>query len=125
MIMAGHVRERVRHVGEVGDYPVNAGDREDAEDGGAADDQQQLAAFGLGASVRRHQGMNPRRIAELGPGHVGHERPGPVRGGLEQSRAQVRDIGGVDLLRYRHDRDTVDQLDGEPVVQHLRHLPWP
>jgi hypothetical protein len=75
---------------EVGDHAVNAGDRGDAEDGRGGDSQQQFAAFGLGALVRRQQRTQPGRIAELGPGHVGHQAPVPVRGCLQQGRPQLQ-----------------------------------
>jgi hypothetical protein len=88
--VGGRLREGLIQGREVGDHAVNAGDREDAEDGRGGDSQQQFAAFGLGALVRRQQRMQPGRIAELGPGHVGHQDPVPVRGCLQQGRPQLR-----------------------------------
>jgi hypothetical protein len=78
------LREGLVQAREVGDHAVNAGDRENAEDGSGGDDQQQLTALSLGALVRREQGMEPGGITELGPGHVDHERAVPVRGCLQQ-----------------------------------------
>jgi hypothetical protein len=40
--------------------------------------------------VRGQQGMKPGGVTELGPAQVGHERPVPVRGRLEQGRPQLR-----------------------------------
>jgi hypothetical protein len=77
------LREGLVEAGEVGDHAVDAGQREDAEDGRGGDSQQQFAAFGLSALVRRQQRMQPGRIAELGPGHVDHEGPVSVRGCLQ------------------------------------------
>jgi len=117
------LRQGLVQAREVADHAVEAGERENAKDRSTGDDQQQLAAFGLGALMRREQGMEPGRIAEPGQGHVGHERPGPVRGGRLQGRAQFRGVGDVDLLRRRHDRHAANQFDGEHAVLHLRHLP--
>ena len=98
--VGGGLREGLVQAGEAGDDAVNAGDRENAEDGSGGDDQQQFAAFSLGALVRREQGMQPGGVTELGPGHVDHERAVPVRGRCAQSRPQraetlaVRSKGG-------------------------------
>jgi len=47
------LREGLLQAGEVRDHAVDAGEREDAEDGRGGDSQQHFAAFGLGALVRR------------------------------------------------------------------------
>jgi hypothetical protein len=60
--VGGRLREGPVQAREVGDHAVNAGDRENAEDGSGGDDQQQLAAFTLGALLRRQQGMDRGRI---------------------------------------------------------------
>jgi len=82
--VGGCLREGLVQAREGADYAVSAGDLENAEDDGGRDDQQQLTTFSLGALVRRQQGMNPRRITKLGPGHVDHDRPVPVHGCLQQ-----------------------------------------
>src|SRR5882724_12828788 len=51
----GRLREGLVKAGEVRDHAVDVGDREDAKDGRGGDSQQQLAAFVLGALVRRQQ----------------------------------------------------------------------
>src|SRR6266700_411113 len=56
----GRLREGLVKAGEVRDHAVDAGEREDAEDRRGGDSQQQFAAFGLGALVRRQQRMQPR-----------------------------------------------------------------
>ena len=122
--VGGCLREGLVHAVEGGDHAVDGGNREGTEDGRGGDGQQQLAAFGLGALVRREQGMKPGGITKLGPGHVHHEGPRPVRGCLQQGRPQLRGVGDVDLLRCRHDRDAADYLKGAQAITHLRHLPW-
>jgi len=104
---------------------VDAGDREDAEDGRGADDQQQLTAVGLGPLVGAHQDVKPGRVAKLCLGHVDHQRPAPVRGCFEQGRPQSGGIGDIDLLGRRHDGHTADHLNREAGFRHLCHLLWP
>jgi len=106
--VARRVRQGLVQAREGADHAVDAGDRENAEDRGAGDDEQQLAPFGLGALMRRQQGVQPARVAEPGQGHVGHQRPGPVRGGRQQGGAQFRGVGDVDLLRCPYDRHAAD-----------------
>ena len=73
------VREGLVQAGEGGDYAVNGGEFEHAQDGSGGADQQQLATFALGSLVRGQQDMQPGRVAEPGRGHVQRERPVPVR----------------------------------------------
>jgi hypothetical protein len=121
----GRWREGLFQVWEVGDQAVDAGDREDAQDGSGTDDQQQLTTLGPGPLVRAHQDVKPGRIAILCLGHVDHQRHAPVRGCFEQGRPQPGGIGDIDLLGRRHDGHTADHLDREASLRHLCHLLWP
>jgi cation diffusion facilitator family transporter len=105
-----------------GDDAVHAGERDDAGDGLAGDDQAHLAAVGPRLPVRGDQGIQPGRVAEPGPGHVDHDQRVPGPGGLEQGGPQPGGVGDVDLLGRRHDRHALDHLDREPDLRHLRHL---
>jgi len=77
------LREGFFQAREVGDHAVKPGDREDAQDGGAPQDQQRPAALGLGSLVRTQQRVEPGRIAKLRPAHIDDERAVPLRGRLQ------------------------------------------
>ena len=83
------MRQGFFQAGEAGDHAAEPGDGEDALNRGACYDQPQLATFGQGSLVRCYQGMEPGRVAELGPAHVDHQAAVPVPGRFEQGRPQA------------------------------------
>jgi hypothetical protein len=105
-------------LGKLGDEAVNARDREDAQDRGGGDDEQHLAAFGLGAAVRADQDANPGRVTKPGLRQVRHKRAAPAGGCVEQRCAQPGGVGHIDLLGRGHHGHAADQLDHEPVLRH-------
>jgi hypothetical protein len=113
------VRYGVLQAGEVGDHLVDARDLENAQDSGGRYRQQQRTTRGKGPLVPIHQDTKPGGVTEPGPGHVDHERPGPVRGRLQQRRPQPGSIRDVDLLRHRHDKHTPASVN----FKHRSHLP--
>jgi len=112
------LREGLLQAREVGDHAVDARDRENAQDGSGGDDQQQLTALRLGTLVRREQGMKPGRITKPGPGHVGHERPVPVRGHLQQGRPQRVGVDAGYLTRTRTGRRVRCTVNRDSVFRH-------
>ena len=83
------LRESVLQARVNRDDAVHAGERDNAGDGLADDDQPHLTAVGPRPPVRGDQGIQPGRIAEPGPGHVDHDHgaPGPPIGRAASSRA--------------------------------------
>jgi cation diffusion facilitator family transporter len=104
------------------DDAVHAGERDDAEDGLRDDDQPYLTALGPRPPVRGHQGIQPGRVTEPGPGHVHYDQSRAGPDCLGHGRPQPGCVGEVDLLRRRYHRHALDHLDGEADLGHLRHL---
>ena len=57
---------------------------------------------GQGPLVRPHQDAEPGRIAELGGGHVHHERGVAAGRGFEENRPQPPGVAGIDIRGRRH-----------------------
>jgi hypothetical protein len=108
--------------GVVGYHLVDAGDRENALDSGARHRQQHRTTRGQGVLVRIHHDTKPGGITKPGPGHVDHERRRPARGCFHQSHPEPVSVGGVDLLRHRHDRHAPEHVNRKPDLKHRRHL---
>ena len=123
------LRESVLQARVDGDDAVHAGERDNAGDGLADDDQPHLTAVGARLPGRADQGVQPGRIAEPGPGHVDHDHGAPglrrfEQGRLEQGRLQPGGVGQVDLLGRGHDRHALDHLDREADLPHCA-TSWP
>jgi hypothetical protein len=82
------LRKSLFQAGEIWNHAVKPGDREDAEDSIATDDQQYLAVLGAGPLVRTDQCVKPGRVAKLRTAHVDHE--GPVPRALLLAESAVR-----------------------------------
>ena len=130
----GGLHESVLQARVNSDEAVHAGERDNAGDALADDDQPDLTAAGPRLPVRGDQGVQPGRIAEPGPGHVDHDQgapglcqlgPGQLGPGrFEQGRLQPGGVGDVDLLGRRHDRHALDHLDREADLRHCA-TSWP
>ncbi|MGB6578213.1 MAG: helix-turn-helix domain-containing protein [Streptosporangiaceae bacterium] len=99
----GRLREGLVQAGEVRDHAVDAGEREDAEDGRGGDSQQQFAAFGLSALVRRQQRMQPV-LVEIA------RNPG----------ARIRDLSAVAGLTERTVQAVVADLEAAGYLTRTR-----
>jgi hypothetical protein len=106
----------------MGYHLVDAGDRENAQDGSARHRQQHRATRGQGLLVRVHHDTKPGGITKPGTGHVDDERRGPARGCFRQSHPEPVSVGDVELLRHRHDRHALDHVNRKPDLKHRSHL---
>jgi hypothetical protein len=113
------LQEGLWQVAEAGDEAVQAGQGEDAEHRAAGGhDQPQLAAFFQGPFVRPDQDAQAGRIAELGAGHVHHNRGMPAGACFEQNQAELIRGGDIDLGGRRYHGQAADHLDWIADVRH-------